>query len=653
MRRASPGGRTSSATSGARGALRILGRPVDRLSVRLALGISALVVIPLGLGFFALSTRHFEGTLEMQREAAELQNRILETALRHQMKEKDLTLMSSILREVGEQPGVQGAMILNHDGEVRMASRPELIGDVLSQDSPACAVCHAQEPDNRDRWTLLGEEGEVLRTALPIENGPDCHACHDPEQRLNGILLVDLSRTEVLAQLDRDRTWIVMGTAGVIAALLLGISLFVRRVVLLRLARLSRSARSIAAGNLSERVADDGDDVISSLAHDFDDMARSISGLVAEVREHEERLSNVLNSLDDGLVVLDRDARVVASNRSFGKRVAEHPEVIAGRRCRGEVAAALPCCERPGDCPASQCLSSGRVQRETYRTQGPSGDMERVEEVYACPVFDTEGEVEYVVEVWRDISERVREEEKLAEFEHLVSLGALASGFSHEVNTPLATMLTCAQSVIDRAEEMEAGGTHDEALQEIRESADLIRGQVHRCRNLTEQFRRFSRGIPPAIEPQDLGETVASVVVLVRPTAVEANASIELELDGELPPVAANPEVVQHVVLNLLVNAIESLGPDGGSIAVSLAAGEDVRIRVVDTGCGIAPEARPRIFEPFRSGKARGTGLGLFLSRSFVRRFGGDVRLVRSEVGVGSTFEVILARADGADGADA
>jgi len=97
-------------------------------------------------------------------------------------------------------------------------------------------------------------------------------------------------------------------------------------------------------------------------------------------------------------------------------------------------------------------------------------------------------------------------------------------------------------------------------------------------------------------------------------------------------------------VLNLLVNAIQSCAPDGGRVVVSIAINGDVRILVRDTGCGIRLEDRRHLFEPFRSRKPQGTGLGLFLSRTFVRRFGGDIRLVESEVSVGSCFEIVFRR---------
>jgi len=247
--------------------------------------------------------------------------------------------------------------------------------------------------------------------------------------------------------------------------------------------------------------------------------------------------------------------------------------------------------------------------------------------------------VTQVVEVWRDISERVREEQRLSEIERLVSLGTLASGFSHEVNTPLASMLTCAESALAR---IEADG--QDALPAVREAAEIIRGQVLRCRAITDQFLRFSRGIPPSTEPLDLRGVVEGVLTLVGSTARETGVSLSLRDGCALPGVRANTEVVQHVVLNLLVNAIQSCGDRGGAVELEFAVRDEVCLLIRDDGCGVPPERRAHLFEPFHSSKPTGTGLGLYLSRSFMRRFGGDVRLVQSAVGRGACFEVRFAR---------
>ena len=136
------------------------------------------------------------------------------------------------------------------------------------------------------------------------------------------------------------------------------------------------------------------------------------------------------------------------------------------------------------------------------------------------------------------------------------------------------------------------------------------------------------------------------IISLAQPTARGAGILLELQTDGPVPPVTANTEVVQHVVLNVLVNAIESFSQPGGTIVVRFLVDADVRIQIRDTGCGIPGDVQRHLFEPFRTKKPRGTGLGLFLSRTFMRRFGGDVRLVDSVVGRGSCIEIVFARSN-------
>jgi PAS domain S-box-containing protein len=410
---------------------------------------------------------------------------------------------------------------------------------------------------------------------------------------------------------------------------------------LIRLGRLGRTARSITAGKLDERAQIEGNDVISSLADDFNNMADSTAILLNDIKERERQLTGVLNSLDDGLIVLDRDFQVVAANRSIARRLGTYPEALKGRHCGAAAGNALPCQEDDA-CPSARCLETGRLQRAVYQTPASNGRAGRVQEVYASPVFADDGSVSKVVEVWRDITERVREEEHLAEIERLSSLGVLASGLSHEVNTPLATTLTCADTILGRLADRGTSPVDDETACAIHDSANIIRQQVLRCRKITDQFLRFARGIPPSSEPIDLRSVVQGVISLARPTAREAGIELTLESVDLLPLVTANTEVVQHVVLNLLVNAIESINRDGGQVTAKFLVDSDIRLQIEDNGSGIPLDVQKNMFEPFRTEKPRGTGLGLFLSRKFMKRFGGDVQLVWSVVGEGSCIEIIF-----------
>jgi signal transduction histidine kinase len=104
--------------------------------------------------------------------------------------------------------------------------------------------------------------------------------------------------------------------------------------------------------------------------------------------------------------------------------------------------------------------------------------------------------------------------------------------------------------------------------------------------------------------------------------------------------VRADESELQHALINLVLNAVQACRP-GGHVALTAEGSHPIRLRVTDDGCGIAPGERTRIFEPFVSLRKGGTGLGLFLSKNFVRRWGGDI-VIESEPGRGSTFEVRL-----------
>jgi PAS domain S-box-containing protein len=562
------------------------------------------------------------------------------------MLTRDRRLMTQILEEVGRRPEVRRAMVIDHGGVVRLSSRELDLGVRLSRDSPTCLVCHSKTSDERERWVLLHDDGiDVLRTVQPIENRLECHQCHNSAAKLNGILILDVSLAPIQAEIRSELGQMAIATTVLTFILLLGVGLHVRHLVLSRLNKLGRTARAIAAGAFGERADATGDDVIASLATDFNNMADATSALIEDVKGREQQLTGVLNSLDDGLIVLDRDFQVVAANRSIAGRLCAYPETLRGRNCRDAVGHALPCREDP-ECPTARCLSTGTLQRATYGFTSVVGGKGRVHEVYASPVFDDNGSVTQVVEVWRDITERVREEEHLAEIERLSSLGVLASGLSHEVNTPLASTLTCSEAILDQLDGVDLASIRPETVEAIRESAGIIRDQVLRCRKITDHFLRFARGIPPAIEPIDLQEVVRNIMTLACPTAREAGIELVLDGNGPVPVVTANTEVVQHVVLNLLVNAIESFTDPGGRIVARFTVDDRVRLQIEDNGCGIPPEIQKHLFEPFRTQKPRGTGLGLFLSRTFMRRFNGDVRLIDSAPGRGSCIEVIFPRSD-------
>jgi PAS domain S-box-containing protein len=467
---------------------------------------------------------------------------------------------------------------------------------------------------------------------VPFRNHERCHACHDPARRINGILILDRSVSSVRASIDRDLGWMVGATGAATLVLVGAIATILRFAILRRLQRFEVTARQIASGDLERRVPAEGSDTISWLAREFNAMADSVTGLVEEVRSQRERLETVINSIDDGIVVLDGSRQVIAANDAFLARTGGQRETVLGCCCRETGIAGCDVAQ----CPTSACMRTGQRQVRLCERSAPNGEV-RWEEIHASPIPGPEGKVTHVVEVWRDITNRRAAEASMAESHRLASLGLLASGFSHELNTPLATVLTCVEGILRAVGRPQAGG---DGRDQIAESAAIARDQVLRCRAITQHFLRMARGHGSPGEVVDPAAVVTAAARLVEPTARASGVSLAVTRPPEGLRVRLDEAALQHAVINLLLNAVQACS-GGGSVRAAVEGGDPIRITVSDDGCGIPPEQVKRIFEPFYSMRKGGTGLGLFLSLDFVKTCGGDIT-VSSAVGSGSTFEVAL-----------
>ena len=586
--------------------------PIGSATAGLAVGVTAAVVLACAGGAYLYSQHHMQSLLATARATALAEGDLIRVALEHQMIENDRTLIAKMIESFRQQARVGRLVLLDRNGVERYPepNAPPL-GITLEKDGTSVSF-HSRTTN-------------VLRTVIPIRNRAECFRCHDPSHRINGILILDYRTDQLSAEMDRDLRWMVGGTAGITLLLVGAIGLILRVAVLRRLQRFETAARRIAGGDLGQRVPAAGSDTISWLAREFNSMADSVTGLVGEVRDQRERLETVINSIDDGIVVLDAGRHVIAANDSFLERARHSREEVLGCQCR-DLTPNGGC--TVADCPTLACLKDGARQVRICERRTPEGKVVW-EEVHASPILDSAGRLQQVVEVWRDISERRAAEAHLAESHRMASVGTLASGFSHELNTPLATVLTCVEGIL-----RETGDGW------VKESAAIAREQILRCRGITQHFLRLSRGQRSQGEVVDVAALIAAVARLIEPTAREHAVKVEVRPLPAGLHVRAEEAELQHTMINLLLNAVQA-SPAGSRVAVEADSCEQVRIRVIDQGCGIAPEDQKRIFEPFFSARQGGTGLGLFLSLNFVRRWGGEIR-VESEPGRGSTFEVVL-----------
>ena len=234
-----------------------------------------------------------------------------------------------------------------------------------------------------------------------------------------------------------------------------------------------------------------------------------------------------------------------------------------------------------------------------------------------------------------DITDRVSLETQLAQADKLSSIGLLAAGVAHEINTPLAVISSYSQMLSKQLRgDARLGPVLDKITQQSFRAAEIANGLLNFSRTSTTEFR-----------DTNLNQVIRDTLSLLEHQFKTAQINVDLELAEELPAIHGNSGKLQQVFLNLLLNAKEAM-PGGGRLRVATAVNGQVVAQISDSGNGIAPEHLKRIYDPFfttkttpRPGDRRGTGLGLSVSYGIIQEHAGKIH-VESAVGAGTTFHL-------------
>ncbi|NOX96785.1 MAG: HAMP domain-containing protein [Nitrospirae bacterium] len=222
-------------------------------------------------------------------------------------------------------------------------------------------------------------------------------------------------------------------------------------------------------------------------------------------------------------------------------------------------------------------------------------------------------------------------ERQMQQAEKLATIGELASGIAHEIKNPLSGIGAAIQVL---SEEFNLRTTH-------REIVDEIMQQLERLNKTTRDLLSFARPAEPRFLAGDLNEIINKAGFFIRKRAEKQNVLIREDLKQDIPHIFLDPEQMQQVFLNIMLNALQAM-PKGGELHIKTSQKEDtVEVAFEDTGKGISPEQLRKIFNPFFTTRHRGTGLGLSICRKIVESHGGSIK-VESEPGKGTIFTVIL-----------
>ena len=403
-------------------------------------------------------------------------------------------------------------------------------------------------------------------------------------------------------------------------------------VACLSVGRTSRSIREVTegigridTGDLGHRVRSDTSGETGDLVLAFNRMATSLTSMMGDLSGERNKLSAVMETMSDGVIVVDSSGEVELLNGAAATLFGVDPGVDR-------------------DSPLSighdhelrQLVAACRAAREPQYAEIILTTGRRTVSAVATPLEEEPGGA--VLVTLHDLTELRQVETSRREF---------VSNVSHELRTPLS-------SVKAMAETLEDGGLDDpdinaDFVRRIHTEADRMTTLVNDLLELTSLQSGQADMKPEQVDIASvIREEGRRYVQVAEGLGIEANVSVP----EDLPKVVAQEDRMRQVVRNLLDNALK-FTPENGRIDISVSVVEDVvEVRVSDNGLGIPPESLPHIFERFykveRSRQNEGSGLGLAIVKNIVQAYGGEVR-VESREGEGSTFSFTLAVAETAD----
>jgi two-component system NtrC family sensor kinase len=356
---------------------------------------------------------------------------------------------------------------------------------------------------------------------------------------------------------------------------------------------------------------------------------RQLTVKADELDRMREFSENILESLNDGLAVVDRDDRVVRWNRRLEELYGVRHEAAVGRRLEQILDAAFFEVLRSGRRESPDGVALYRVPLSSRHAP----PRRLLVNVATTPLRDMSGAIAGTIVVVEDISTRVQLEEQLQISEKMASIGLLAAGVAHEVNTPLTGISSFVQMLMQGAE------PEDPRTQVL----EKIERQTFRAAKIVNGLLNLARPAQVDSGPVDVNTVINDVLSLLEHQLRTSRIQVRKEL-AESPPVVLGIEYkLQQVFLNLFLNARDAMPKGGWLTIVTRASGDVASVDVADTGSGIPADQLSRIYDPFFTTKdlGKGTGLGLSITYGIVQEHGGSIAC-NSAPGQGTRFALTL-----------
>lgn len=476
---------------------------------------------------------------------------------------------------------------------------------------------------------VAANDGDLLRAAAPIRNGDAIAAAVvidylvERSARMWSEDIVNAFREYRRLELNKRPfqnlyvlTMVLASLVVVFSAIWLG--LYLARGITEPLAKLAGATRRVAEGDWDVRLREVGGDEVGMLVRAFNAMTADLKATHATLEERRRYIENIVSNIDAGVAAVDANSFVATVNPAAISLLGLRGDEVVGR----DAHAVFEEAGYPEVARLLEELERGAVVSGTRRNVEREAEGRTLLVIATLLESPLGGPTGFVL-FFQDVSQ-------LAGIQRMEAWREVARRIAHEIKNPLTPIQLSAQRLYRRL----GPRLHGEDAEVFNDCTNTIVKEVEELKNLVNEFSQFARQ-PIAIKrPQDLNQLVEETLPLFR--QAHPNLCITFEPAPDLPPVLMNREGVKRALVNLLSNAVAAVGAtgdgvrEGGDVVVRTsmeAELERVCLEVCDSGPGIPPEIRARVFEPYFSTKPDGTGLGLAIVSSIAADHQAYVRL--------------------------
>ena len=528
-------------------------------------------------------------------------------------------LSSSIDAQMDYSPLIYEISISDEKGMVLVSSDKSLPGNPIPvREGIEQLVSKGFVNQLKEFYRLMYGPPRAYEVTYPFQLGPPGHQI--PFGAVRVAVQTSLLRANISPAL-RSAALLALASVGISVLL----AAFVSSISLAPLKRITAQLDRIAKGEFDQKPLERGDEFgqVSTKISQIGMQLRGVREIFSNLREN---IDQVLGGLDDGLLLFSVDGRAVMVSPAVERFLSTPSDQLLGRRAEDIF---------PPDHDVREAVGMKNGELE------PVDSAEVVLTSFDGPPRRVGVSVEVIGEgdarmgtlvKFKDLESRERIGTQLQVSERLANLGRITAGVAHEVKNPLNSMRIWLENL--KASLPDVDGL---PLQAVR----VLDSEIDRLDSVVKRFLDFTR--PPEMhqEESSLKEILEEVVAVERPGFDKGNVKLEAYLADDVPRVLVDKPLLKQALINLLVNALEAM-PGGGQLFVSLRRrGEMAEIEIRDTGRGIAPEHRQRIFQLFFTTRPGGSGIGLASAFRTIQLHNGSIEF-ESEVGRGTTFRIDL-----------